>query len=132
MSADTGAGSALSIDVKEYADCRVVSVSGRVDHSNSTGFMDALQAHAGEMNAGGGMVIDLSGLEFVTSAGLRALLVAHRTVSGAGGQMIVTGLTGVVKEVFRISKFDSLLNVADGLGEAVGQISTAAADAFPG
>ncbi len=131
MSADTGAGSALSITIEEYADCRVVSVSGRVDHSNANGFLETLRQHA-EEKSGGGMVVDLGELEFVTSAGLRALLVAHRTIAASGGKMIVTGLTGVVKEVFRISKFDALLNVTETLGEAVGQVSAAAAEAYSG
>ena len=115
-----------------YADCRVVHVSGRSDHTNAHRFHDELTSHAREVPKGGGMVVDLSGLEFITSAGLRALLVAKRTLSAAGAQLIVCGLKGVVREVFRIASFDALLTVADTTGQAVGRISPAAAEAYPG
>lgn len=79
---------------------------------------------------GGGLVIDLSGLEF--STGLRALLLAQRTVTAAGARLVVCGIKGVVGEVFRISRFDTLLEVAGSTGEGVGQVSPAAAEAYSG
>ena len=129
MAASNLSGSILSIDYQDYADCRVVSVTGRVDHTNSTQFLDNLSAHAEEA---GGMVIDLSRLDFITSAGLRALLMAHRTIAAKDGHMAVAGVTGSVREVFRISKFDALLNVTDSVAEGVAQISNAASTAFSG
>ena len=78
------------------------------------------------------MVADLSGLEFITSAGLRALLMADRAVKAGGGKFIASGVEGVVKEVFRISKFNALLNVADTAAEGVAEISSVASEAFPG
>jgi anti-anti-sigma factor len=132
MSAGIGSGSTLSVGVEDCADCRIVSVAGRVDHTNSTEFLEVLARHAGEKDGSRGMVVDLSGLEFITSAGLRALLMAHRTLADAGGRLIVTGLNGVVKEVFRISKFDSLLTVVEGAAEAVERISRSGGAAGPG
>ena len=129
MAASNLSGSILSIDYQDYADCRVVSVTGRVDHTNSTQFLDNLSAHAEEA---GGMVVDLSRLDFITSAGLRALLMAHRTIAAKDGRMAVAGVTGSVREVFRISKFDALLNVTDSVAEGVAQISDAARTAYPG
>ena len=117
---------------EDYADCRVVSVSGRVDHANAGRFQELLERHAEEKGGAPGIVVDLGGLEFVTSAGLRVLLMMHRTCSAAGGQMVVTGVHGVVREVFRISKFDVLLAVADSASEAVGRVSPAAREVFPG
>ena len=127
MAASNLSGSILSIDYQDYADCRVVSVTGRVDHTNSTQFLDNLSAHAEEA---GGMVVDLSRLDFITSAGLRALLMAHRTIAAKDGRMAVAGVTGSVREVFRISKFDALLNVTDSVAEGVAQISDAARTAY--
>lgn len=129
MSSESSA-SPLTVTPRDIADCRLVSVAGKVDHTNSDDFLDELTRVSEMVPAGGGMVIDLGGLEFITSAGLRALLLAQRTVKNAGGTMVVSGISGVVKEVFRISKFDALLNVADTTQDAVGQISPAAAEAF--
>jgi len=122
--------SSLSVTSQDFADCTLVSVNGRVDHTNSDRFLTELGSVSEGVSKNGGMVVDLSGLEFITSAGLRALLLAQRTVNMSGGKLVVCGISGVVKEVFRISKFDALLSVSDETNEAVGMISGAAAEAF--
>lgn len=122
--------SSLSVTSQDFADCTLVSVNGRVDHTNSDRFLAELGSVSEGVSKNGGMVVDLSGLEFITSAGLRALLLAQRTVNMSGGKLVVCGISGVVKEVFRISKFDALLSVSDETNEAVGMISGAAAEAF--
>ena len=132
MAAADSKRSDLTIGVKDYADCRLVTVSGRVDHTNSDVFLTDLSEHAEGVTEGGGLVVDLSALEFITSAGLRALLLAQRSVQSSGAKLQVAGIGGVVKEVFRISKFDALLSVADSTEEAVAKISPAAAEAYSG
>ena len=122
----------LSTNSESFADCRLVSVRGRIDHTNADRFQQSLGAAAREVPRGGGMVVDLSGLEFITSAGLRALLLAQRTVSAAGSKLVVCSVEGVVREVFRIARFDTLLSVAESTEAAVAQVSPAAAEAYSG
>ena len=123
---------ALQLSAHTHADCRLVQAAGRVDHTNSGVFDTRLSEEAQSVPDGGGMVVDLGGLEFITSAGLRALWLAHQTLTAAGARLVVTGIKGVVREVFRISKFDALLTVAKTTEEAVAQISPAAARAYSG
>ena len=132
MAAADSKESELAVGANDYADCRVVTVSGRIDHTNSDRFLAELSSHADGVAQGGGLVADLSKLEFITSAGLRALLLAQKTVQASGGKLHVAGIGGVVKEVFRISKFDALFSVADSTGEAVAKVSPAAAEAYRG
>lgn len=122
----------LAMSSEDFADCRLVSLSGSIDHTNSDDFIDKLGALAGDVTSGGGMVVNLTALDFITSAGLRGLLLAEGKVKDGGGRMVVCGLKGVVQEVFRISMFESLLTVAEGPNEAVGMISDAAAGAYKG
>ncbi len=130
MTSDEPNASELVLTSQDYADCRLVSVSGRVDHTNFQRFQDDLSDLARTVPAQGGMVVDLGKLEFITSAGLRALLLTEKTVSESGAKLVITGIGGVVKEVFRISKFDALLSVADSADEAVANVSASAASAF--
>lgn len=132
MATENTQNSRLSVSSEDFADCRVVSLTGSIDHTNSDDFVEQLGEIAGGISRGGGMVIDLSALSFISSAGLRALLLAEAQVKEAGGRMIVCGLAGTVQEVFRISMFDSLLTVAAGPGDAVAGISDAAAGAYKG
>lgn len=131
MASDEAAAAELSVTSQDFADCRVVVVAGRIDHTNSQVFQETLERYAHGVPAGGGMVNDLAKLEFITSAGLRALLLADRQIKSGGGKFIVSGIDGVVKEVFRISKFDALLSVTETAAEGVAQVSPAAAEAYP-
>lgn len=130
MTAEGKPETALSVTFKDYADCRVLSISGRVDHTNSDTFLEDLSGHADAI--GGGMVLDLSGLDFITSAGLRTLLIAQRTIKSRGAKMAVSGLEDSVRDVFRISKFDALLTVTESITDAVASVSSDARASFPG
>ena len=110
----------------------LVTVTGRVDHTNAEDFIAELTGCTAETAEGGGMVIDLTDLEFITSAGLRALLLAQRALEGRGAKLVISGVAGVVREVFRISKFDALMKVADTARDALAELSESAAEAYGG
>ena len=56
------------------------------------------------------LVIDLSALDYISSAGLRVLLDAHKAMSGKGG-MKVTNVNEVVSEVFEVTGFSDILDI---------------------
>ena len=132
MTPGAASQSPLSVTANDYADCRLVTVAGRIDHTNSEQFQELIGTNVSRAGRDGGVVIDLTDLEFITSAGLRALLLAQRTVTSQGSKLVVAGIRGVVGEVFRISKFDALMTIAASPAEAVASISTAAAEAYTG
>ena len=132
MAGKDDAQSEMVVSAKDYADCRLLTISGRVDHTNADAFLNELTNQADAVIGKGGMVIDLTGLEFITSAGLRALFLTNRKLTDAGAAFVLSGIKGVVREVFRISNFDTLMTVAGTPKEALSQISAAAADAYAG
>jgi anti-anti-sigma factor len=85
----------------------VVTVSGRLDSANSAEFDQRGQ----ELVASGAtrIVLDLAALEYVSSAGLRAVLTTAKSAQAAGGTLAIAAMQGVTKEVFSISGFDSIL-----------------------
>jgi anti-anti-sigma factor len=89
----------------------VVDMAGKLDTQTAGPAMDELQQHL-DANEGN-LLINLSGLDFVSSSGLRVILRAAKQVRGKGGNMKVCGARGVVKEVLEISGFDSLLDMHD-------------------
>ena len=56
------------------------------------------------------LTFDFSGLEYISSAGLRVLLSAHRVMSGKGGMKIIH-VNEIVKEVFEVTGFTDVLNI---------------------
>jgi len=101
----------------------VAELSGRLDARPAPDFeRDALAAADG-LERERGMLLDLSRLEYISSAGLRSILLLARRLSGSGGRVVLCGMSGVVKEVFDISGFDSFLAVAVGRDEGLALIS---------
>lgn len=57
------------------------------------------------------LTLDFSKLEYISSAGLRVLLSAHKVMSRKGG-MIIANVNEIVREVFDVTGFSDILNIA--------------------
>jgi anti-anti-sigma factor len=68
----------------------------------------------------GTVVIDLSGVAFVASSGLRVLLKQAQRVKGQGGELRVCGADKTVTEVFKMSGFDRIIGIDEQCGEMSG------------
>jgi serine/threonine-protein kinase RsbW len=87
----------------------VLAPSGRLDANTAPAFEKEMLA--GLDRAPRGMVMDFSGLGYVSSAGLRVVLLAAKKVKAAGGAFVLCGLAPPIAEVFRVSGFLSILTV---------------------
>lgn len=54
-------------------------------------------------------LLDLSALNYISSAGLRVILLMSKTTSSAGGKLAISGMSGIVADVFSMSGFDSMI-----------------------
>ena len=84
--------------------------SGRLDANTSQQFESEMLAQLNESPQG--MVMDFSNLSYVSSAGLRVVLLAAKKVKAAGGRFVLCGISPAILEVFRVSGFLSILTVA--------------------
>lgn len=57
------------------------------------------------------LTLDFSKLDYISSAGLRVLLSAHKILASKGG-MKVTNVNEIVREVFEVTGFADILNIA--------------------
>jgi anti-anti-sigma factor len=87
--------------------------------------MDALSCpdfdqRVGELLAQGErqFLIDLSRLEYISSAGLRSLLQLTKAIGPEGGRVVLCGPAGVVREVLDISGFGHIFTICADLDEA--------------
>jgi len=121
----------LQVTAQHLADVLVVAVDGRIDYVNADEFKAALMPHLGNGAAGGSQVVlDLSRLEYISSAGLRVLMIAAREARARQGKLIAVALQPVVREIFEISKFTLVFQLFDSVQDALQQISPAAVAAL--
>lgn len=64
------------------------------------------------------VVVDFSQVDYISSAGLRALLVAAKKAKSLGGALTLCNLAGGVREVMAVSGFDTILGAHAGVAEA--------------
>ena len=82
-----------------------VAFTGRLDAAQSAkaqAFLDAL-ADPGP--------IDMSGLEYISSAGLGVLLRTHKRLMASGGKLRLVGVGNHINDIFKYSGFDKLFDV---------------------
>jgi anti-anti-sigma factor len=116
---------------RRFADTLVLLPEGRIDHATAEQFKAALAPHLDTCAAGrGGVVIDMTGVEYISSVGLRVLMLASKQSKGQGCTLAVCGLQPVVREIFAISRFDLVLQVFPTLHEALAALSAEALAAF--
>ena len=121
----------MPVPHKSFANARAVFPKGRLDHENCEPFRAELSVHLdAAVQAGEPLVLDLSGLEYVSSAGLRCLMLAAKEASARKGRVLVAAMQPVVAEIFQISRFHLVFEVFPTLREALASVSPQAAEAF--
>jgi anti-anti-sigma factor len=121
----------MELGSKRFADTVVLYPVGPIDHATADGFKAALVPYLARCAAGGDrVVLDLSGVEYISSVGLRVLMLASKQVKAQGGSLAVCGLGPVVREIFEISRFTLVLDVFSALREALARLSPPALAAF--
>lgn len=97
----------MEIKTKTEGDTLTISVSGRVDT------VTAPELEAGlKFGDAKDVAIDLSGVPYMSSAGLRLLLTAHKTMLARGGSLRIANVQQTVREVLDITGFSDILNLA--------------------
>lgn len=105
----------------------VLKASGRIDHASAESFKTALQPRLEQCKAGGDVVVlDFSGVDYISSVGLRVLMLAAKQAKAQQGAVAVAALQPVVKEIFEISKFTLVIPCFTGVRDALAKLSPSA------
>ncbi|UBF24578.1 STAS domain-containing protein [Kovacikia minuta CCNUW1] len=107
----------MKISTRKAYDVLVVDMEGRLDSSTSGyAYEELVRIANGDDKQ---VLINLEKLEFITSAGLRSLLVAAKLLQNAGGQFKLCSANAPVKQVLETSGFNSLLRLCPTESEAI-------------
>lgn len=109
----------MEFQVRQVRTAQVFAPQGRVDQASADTLKQALEAPLAACVAGAApLVIDFSGVPYISSVGLRVLMLAARQASAQGGKLAIAALQPVVREVFQISRFDMVLKLFDDVDAA--------------
>src|SRR5574341_750170 len=116
---------------RAYGNTLVLAPSGRLDHDNCETFREEMAPHL-ERSAREGtpIVLDLSGLEYVSSAGLRCFMLAAKQAKAQNSRIVIASMQPVVGEIFQIARFNLVFEAYPRVRDALAALSPAAAAAF--
>jgi len=110
----------MEIKTRKEKEVVVVSVEGRMDAVSSPEFEKKLA----ELMAEGekAFIIDFGELNYISSSGLRSILVTAKELKAKDGQILLSALKGGVKNVFEISGFSSMIPIYESVEAALAQM----------
>jgi anti-sigma B factor antagonist/stage II sporulation protein AA (anti-sigma F factor antagonist) len=114
-----------------FADVIVVAPVGRIDHSTA----DALQLRLEPLlvaaaGMSGAVVLDLARVEYVSSVGLRVVMMAAKHLKARKARIAAAALQPVVREIFEIARFNHVVELFPSLGDALKELSEPARAAY--
>jgi anti-sigma B factor antagonist len=109
----------MEITIKQFKSCDMLIVSGRVDSSTAPQLTEALEGITN--NGRYKIVLDMSGLEYMSSAGFRALISGQRVCKRYNrGEIVLAAVTERIHEALELAGFTELFKTFADPVEAVG------------
>lgn len=97
----------MMIEIKKSAEETVVEIVGRLDTTTAPALDKTINDDIGEIK---NLILDLKGLEYISSAGLRVLLSAQKKMQKIGS-MVVKNVGAEIMDVFEITGFADILTI---------------------
>ncbi len=103
----------MDIEVAEERndDVLVLLPVGRLDSGNARSFESVVMDRigSGELR----LIVDFSRLDFISSSGMRVLLIAAKALKANEGKLVLCEMKNHIEEVFRISGFDRIIPIKE-------------------
>lgn len=109
----------METTTQELKHCHLIKVKGRVDSSTAAAFSKALEKanEAGQFK----IAVDMSELEYMSSAGFRALLASQRNCKRYNrGEVVLVAVPVRIREALELAGFTELFKCFDDTITAVG------------
>ena len=106
----------MNINKREENGFTVLQVSGRLDAVTAETFATECKPHLAPDKR---IVLDLTTLEYISSAGIRAILLLAKHLKELKGGLAVAGTRGMVKEVFDITGLEKVFPLFETISQAV-------------
>ena len=107
----------LNIDVDRSPKAVVVKLGGRLNGETSEVLLERCRALIAEKPVT--MVLDLTNVLYISSAGLSSVLLTGKELSATNGRLILCGLKGSVKDAFSFTGFDAIFPIFEHLEKAL-------------
>jgi len=119
----------VQFESRYFGSIPVAAPAGRLDQSSATAFEQALLPLLDDSSAAG-LIVDLGQVEYISSVGLRVLMIAAKQMRARKARIAAAALQPIVAEIFAISRFDSVFEVFPSVRDALCAVSPDALAAY--
>ncbi len=107
----------MNLKEEQSGGVTIVQVSGRIDSTSAPVLGQRLTAVLDEVSAR--VLVDMSEVDYISSAGFRVLLLAGRRAEQIAGKIVLSGVSGKVRQLFDLGGFLDLFVIANTRDEGV-------------
>ena len=109
----------MELTHKTLGNIEIVSPEGRIDQFSAESFRSGLALYLANCKKGGAvLLLDFSTVDYISSLGLRVLMLASRQVKTQDGRIAIAALQPIVEEVFKITRFHLVFSIYDSVESA--------------
>ena len=99
----------VDVTTERHDDVLSADVGGRIDGSTAAQFEEAIRTAIEDSDRA--VVMDFEKLVYISSAGLRAILLTAKSLQSRDAKLVLCSLSEQIREVFEISGFDKVLAI---------------------
>lgn len=96
----------MEITVNKTSESTILEVSGRLDTTTAPAFEAQVKEYFNKTKL---LILDIKNVEYISSAGLRVILQAHKGMGAYSGKLIVKNPSDFCQQVFEATGMDSIL-----------------------
>jgi anti-sigma B factor antagonist len=111
--------SGVTVNIGSVDGVTVATVAGTIDGASAPAAQAQLEPL---LQPGGRFVLAMDGVEYMSSAGLRMMLMIYRQVNGRGGKVVLTGLPSDIRDTMMLTGFLDFFTTADTTADGVAAV----------
>ena len=119
----------VDVSTRQLGGVVVAKPAGRIDQTSAASLESTLSAFWERQDVAA-LLLDFTGVEYISSVGLRVLMIAARQMRARRARIAVAGLQSIVAEIFSISRFNAVVEVFPSVRDALASLSSDALAAY--
>lgn len=102
----------MNVNIKTDGNIVIISIEGSIDSKTAGDLQSQIMEKVSETN---NVLLDLTKVDYVSSAGLRVLLMIYRQIKSKNGKVILVGVSEEIRDVMSMTGFINFFEIADNI-----------------
>lgn len=106
----------MNVNIKTDGNIVIISIEGSIDSKTAGDLQSQIMEKVSETN---NVLLDLTKVDYVSSAGLRVLLMIYRQIKSKNGKVILVGVSEEIRDVMSMTGFINFFEITNNINNAL-------------